>query len=297
MYSEEMARSKDAEEDSKTRRRITSRFRRALSHSSELLTQALSLFVFSSGQSPRITALSLIEILIYHHSIFGRFLLRRDDYEASIPHLTLAKSLLTLLQNESTNTSRDQALYALYGDEIAPQIRFAAHNLGRKQAYDIDAVVHAYLTPNVRDTVLFQRSHSNDRESREGTASPHAVTLSYDALVQALTAERRGTSSAAGRSRLRQVVWEGKPVPIRNPELVDAFLKVQNVEAATFSDFPKVQTSDGENAKRTSEHAANRSRNKIASYDSVLQAWSDAESIARQLAESNVVSGKNDVGT
>jgi signal recognition particle subunit SRP68 len=86
-------------------------------------------------------------------------------------------------------------------------------------------------------------------------------------------------------------------VPIRNPELVDAFLKVQNVEAATFSDFPKVQTSDGENAKRTSEHAANRSRNKIASYDSVLQAWSDAESIARQLAESNVVSGKNDVGT
>ena len=296
-HSEEVSRTKDADEDPKLRRRITSRFRRALTHSSLLVTQALSLF------PSRISALSLVEILVYHHSIFGRFLLRRDEFEPSIEHLTLAKSLLVLLQKQASNTSRDQALYSLYADEVAPQIRFAAHSLGRKQAYDIDGVVNQYLTPDVRSSTLFKRMETDATpDEEEPQAGPtRAITnesagLTYDALIAALASETKkaGGAGAVGRSLLKDVVWEGKPVPIRNPELVDAFLKIQIAEdglsAGTKVQAGKTKSAPIDGVSETLESIAKAKRGKIAAYDSVLLAWSDAEFVARQLSESQNVS-------
>ncbi|KAF9512366.1 hypothetical protein BS47DRAFT_1376987 [Hydnum rufescens UP504] len=218
----------------------------------------------------RLQASSFLEIQAYFLILNGRFLLRRDEFVPALQYLAVARSVLDQLSASAT-ASRDQALYTLFSDEIAPQIRLSAHSLGRKQAYDIDAIV-SEVVPNVRPSLI----------------------PTYDLIIGKLSEERLGANGQT-RTLLREFVWEGQPVPIRNPELVDVFLKIQIAEDALRAGqgndahvSRENNKEDGTNAKKLKSKG---SRGKIAAYDDVLLALTDAEQVARTLTESNQRSG------
>jgi signal recognition particle subunit SRP68 len=85
----------------------------------------------------------------------------------------------------------------------------------------------------------------------------------FPALSKAIAA----SPSTAGKSTQTSWTWEGKAVPIRSPELVDVLEKVQNAERKL-------------NAQ---EKQGNKAR--MAIYDAILQAWSEATDVARKLLE------------
>lgn len=197
----------------------------------------------------------------------GRFQLRREEFQPAVEHLAVSRSILDELSS-SALTSHDQALYTVFADEISPEIRFAAHSLGRAKAYDIDGIV-AEVAPKTRGTLFPQ----------------------YQAVFASLRKETQGSDKEAGRKKLREIIWEGRPVPIRNPELVDVFLKVQTAEDAlnpSASDVRVEPVASGEKSKKVKK-APKTGRSKIASYDEVLLALTDAEDVARKLAESQEV--------
>lgn len=178
----------------------------------------------------------------------GRFLRARDDFDDALAQLGVARGLLDVLA-ERAGTSREQALYVLFADEVGPEIRYCAHELGRERAYDVDAIV--------------QEVSVKWRE---------VLVQGCGALLEALGKEGGGEK---GRKRLEELSWEGRPVPVRNPELVDVLLKVQEAEAWL----------DGEKKKET------RSKKGVAAYDAILLALSDAEEVARKLMEAQQLSG------
>lgn len=223
----------------------------------------------------RISAVSLLEITAYHLTLQGRFFLRRDEFEPALEHLAVARYLLSAdALAKDTNTSRDLALYTLFSDEIAPQIRFAAHSLGHKTAYDIDAVVKGVASSKVLD------HHVPDLQNLLGRLKEER-------------AKEAGSSSAGSRAMLREPIWEGAPVPIRNPELVDVFLKVQNAEDAMDEGKAKQarssKPSKDASAGKENAPAPKSTRGKVAAFDGILLALTDAESVAQKLVESKEV--------
>ncbi|KAF8971599.1 hypothetical protein BDZ97DRAFT_1787309 [Flammula alnicola] len=197
------------------------------------------------------------------HSATGRF--RRavnwSTQLLSLCQVLYASSRLVaraLLDNlaDASSTSRDQALAVLFSDEIGPEIRYCAHELGRPKAYDINGIV-AELAPKYRNEIV----------------------ENCDALVAKLQTEERTTSL---KSKLTERVWEGQPVPVRYPELVDVLLRVEKAEAhlnATQWDSDR-------------PHAAGRkSKLGATAYDAVLSALSDAEDVARKLQEAQQLAG------
>lgn len=239
-----------------------------------LLSQARSLF---SSRSGRISAGALLEVVAYHLTLHGRFYLRRDDFRLALDRLVIARTILAELA-KGTTTSRDHSLYMLFSDEIAPQIRFAAHSQGHKAAYNIEAVVKEVNTSKLRDTLV----------------------PGYEEIVLQLRGE--GTKEAAssgslGRAMLREPLWEGKPVPIRNPELVDAFIKVQNAEDAMVGGKractpPKKAGATAAlppGGKSRASAASKTTRSRVAAFDDVLLALADAQQVAHKLVESQKV--------
>jgi signal recognition particle subunit SRP68 len=197
-----------------------------------------------------------LEVTIYTLILNGRFLRYRDDFEDALIQLSVARGLLDDLAARAT-TSRDQALAVLFADEIGPEIRYCAHELGRAKSYDIDGIV-----------VEFAR-HRND------------VVEGCDALVEKLRLEGKGSQSGQVKKKLEELNWEGKPVPVRNPELVDVLLRVQDAEARL--EGHKVAPGD-------KLHKESRSKKAVAAYDAILLALSDAEDVARKLVEAQQVS-------
>jgi signal recognition particle subunit SRP68 len=198
-----------------------------------------------------------LEVTIYTLILNGRFLRYRDDFEDALIQLSVARGLLDELAVRAT-TSRDQALAVLFADEIGPEIRYCAHELGRAKSYDIDGIV-AELAGRHRNEVV------------EGC----------DALVEKLKSEGNASLSGQVKKKLEELSWEGKPVPVRNPELVDVLLKVQDAEARL--EGHKITSSD-------KSHKESRSKKGISAYDAILLALSDAEEVARKLMEAQQVS-------
>jgi signal recognition particle subunit SRP68 len=206
---------------------------------------------------------NLIQATIYTIIVNGRFLRYRDEFEDALVQLSVARSLLDELAGAAT-TSRDQALAVLFSDEIGPEIRHCAHELGHAKAYDIDGIV-AQLGPNQKN----------------------AIVENYDTLVKQLKSSvsllQGGAKDGESRKKkLKERVWEGQPMPVRNPELVDVLLKVQDGEA-------RLGEAQEQAAASGSKHAAARSKKGIAAYDATLLALSDAEELARKLAEAQQV--------
>lgn len=230
------------EKASTLRHSATGRFRRAVNWSTQLLSLCQTLYA-----SSRMSAENLIEVTVYTIIINGRFLRYRDDFEDAVVQLSVARGLLDDLAN-AASTSRDQALAVLFSDEIGPEIRYCAHELGRAKAYDVNAIV-AELAPKHRNQIV----------------------ENCDALISKLQSEERAISS---KLKLSERLWEGQPVPVRYPELVDVLLKVESAEAAL---------------EGVQKGGAKKTKLGVTAYDAVLSSLSDAEDVARKLQETQQV--------
>lgn len=154
----------------------------------------------------------------------------------------------------SARSTRDQALYSLFGDEAGPEIRYCAHELGSNKAYDVEGLVTHF-----------------------GAKHQEGLVEGYDALIGKVRAEGQGTGE--GRSEeLQPLLWDEEPVPVRNPELVDVLLRVQRGQA-------KLKASTDEKGKA----GVTSGKKGVAAYDAILLALSDAEEIAKKLAEAQKV--------
>ncbi|KAK0465651.1 hypothetical protein IW261DRAFT_1523509 [Armillaria novae-zelandiae] len=231
------------------RHSATGRFRRSVNWSTQLLSHCQILFA-----SSRLSAQSLLETTIYTLILNGRFLRYREDFEDALIQLSVARHLLDELAAAAT-TSRDQALAVLFADEIGPEIRYCAHELGREKSYDVDGIV-SELSSKHRNTLV------------EGC----------DSLLGRFKAEEEALNHVEGKQKLETLMWEGEPVPVRNPELVDVFLKVQEAEK-------KLDVYDERKVK------AGGSKKSVAAYDAILLALSDAEDVARRLKEAQQSTG------
>ncbi|KAI0079067.1 hypothetical protein K474DRAFT_725051 [Panus rudis PR-1116 ss-1] len=241
------------------KRNATSRFRRAVNWATQLLSHSQSLYALG-----RLPAQGLIEATIYTLILNGRFLNSRFDYEDALIQLSVARSLLDELASRAT-TSRDQALYTAFADEIGPEIRYAAHELGNPKAYDVDAIA-----------ADISSKHKNE------------IVEGYDFLVQKLIEQSAGGADTE-RKKLNPIVWEGEPVPIRNPELVDVLLRVQEAEQKLKDSASEKQNADQqtkETKKKGKVGKGARSKKGVAAYDAILLALSEAEDVARKLVES-----------
>jgi len=200
-YAHELANSAlqpaNQENASSLRHSATGRFRRAVNWSTQLLSLCQTLYRLS-----RLSAENLLQVTIYTVILNGRFLRYRDNLEDALIQLSVARSLLDDLENASS-ISRDQALAVLFADGISPEIRYCAHQLGRAKAYDVNGIV-SELAP----------MHRNE------------IVENCDALVAKLQSQGSTTS----KTKLKERLWEEHPVPIRYPELVDVFLKVEQAE-------------------------------------------------------------------
>ena len=201
-----------------------------------------------------------MEATAYTLMMSGRFLRHKDESEDAMEQLCVARTLLDELVGCASN-SRDQALATMFADEISPEIRYCAHQLGQANSYDVDAIVKSVAPKN-----------------------KFILVAGYDDLVRQLKSEGV-THGGDGRKHLRTLMWEGKEVPIRNPELVDVLLQVQAAEDRLQGrdDAPKKEETRGRNSK------INRSRKGVAAFDGVLAALSDAEGVARKLIEAHQV--------
>lgn len=244
------------------RRNATGRFRRAVNWATQLLSHCQALH--AAGRLP---TSGLIQATAYTLILNGRNLSNRYDLEDALIQLSVARSLLDELAAHAS-TSRDQALATAFADEIGPEIRHCAHQLGNTKAYDVDAIV------------------------AEAASHRNTIVEGYDKLIQELAKESAG-GAASERKKLKPLVWENEPVPVRNPELVDVLLKVQEAEEKlreSAAEKTAVGASDEGEKKKGNVGKGTRSKRGVAAYDAILLALSDAEGVARKLAEAQQVS-------
>ncbi|EKM60486.1 uncharacterized protein PHACADRAFT_246467 [Phanerochaete carnosa HHB-10118-sp] len=244
------------------RKNATSRFRKAVNWATQLLSHCQALH--AAGRLP---ASNLIQATVYTLILNGRFLRYRYNFENALAQLCVARSLLDELASHAS-TSRDQALAITFADEISPEIRYCAHELGSAKAYDVDAIVAE-------------------------TASAHKNELvdGYDKLLVEVAQENAG-GAAEDRKKLKPLLWEDEAVPIRNPELVDVLLKVQEAEEKlhTVSEGKPVEPLEDTGKKKSKVGRSHKSKQDVAAYDAILLALSDAEGVARKLVEAQQVS-------
>ncbi|KLO06310.1 hypothetical protein SCHPADRAFT_882944 [Schizopora paradoxa] len=226
----------------------TARFRRAIHWCTQLLSHCQSLHA-----SQRLSAKNMVEVTAYTLMLSGKFLRYRDEYQDSLEQLCVTRDLLDKLA-ETADSSRNQALATLFADEISPEIRYCAHQLGHTKSYEVDAIVKE-LSPKHRGTLV----------------------QGYDRMIKKLYTESQTTQGDEGGRVLQPLIWDGQEVPIRNPELVDVLLQVQKAEAAL--------KAEGGAQGEGKMSRGRKSRKGVASFDAVLAALSDAEDVTRKLVE------------
>lgn len=261
-YAQELMELYAKSNDSSDRRRAMGRIRRAQSWAHQLVETCTSLFTASnlSGQD-------MAEVIIYELLLRGRFQRVREEYDTGVASLSVARSMLDELTAQAP-TSHDQAIASVFIDDIAPEIRYCAHELGHKRAYDIDAIVKEVAPRN--------RSK---------------LAPLYEKITEAMAKEGGRASGVAGKAdKLSRLEWEGESVPLRNPELVDAFLKVEAASAKLTGTQDAQQPQQGQGGQQSSKQNA-KSKKRVTAFDGILQALSDAETIARKLSEAKRLGG------
>ena len=252
-YAQELLMSSTKDGETQSRRAAMGRFRRAQKWTEQLLELCKTLH-----DDNRLTQDAFVQVNAYGLLLKGRIMRLRDEFDAALAHLSVGRTLLDQL-NSSASTSHDQAVATVFIDEISPEIRHCAHSLGYERAYEIERIVKKEAPRHVENLVP-----------------------GYGKLIADLQEEAKQSGGLVGKSQLGGLVWEGQPVPVRNPELVSALLKVESSSRKlASSQFPKAGT----------PQRAGKSRSKIASFDGVLQALSDAEEVARKLSEAQKITG------
>ncbi|TFK91525.1 hypothetical protein K466DRAFT_659987 [Polyporus arcularius HHB13444] len=248
-----------AKQSSSLRKHATRRMRRSIHWATQLLSHCQALYAQS-----RLSAEDLTQVNTYTLILNGRFLHQRYEFEDALVQLSVARNLLDALADAAA-TSRAQALAVAFADEIGPEIRHCAHELRRDKAYDVDAVV-ADVAPKHRN----------------------ALVQDCDAILAGLKDETGAVGQ--GKGKLKELLWEDEPVPVRNPELVDVLLKVQEAEERLSAAEKPGGDEHGKSEKGKAGKGA-RSKRGVASYDAILLALSEAEDVARKLAEGQKLSG------
>jgi signal recognition particle subunit SRP68 len=155
----------------------------------------------------------------------------------------------------------------LFADDIGAEIRYCAHELGRSKAYDIEGIVKELAA-----------KHRN------------RIVEGCDALIAQLKKEGKASGDAKARKKLDTLVWEDQPVPVRNPELVDVLLKVQEAEMRLdSSNGQETRGGVSTDVKGKKKGKGSGSKKGVAAYDAILLALSDAEDVARKLVEAQQV--------
>jgi len=251
-YAQELLALHAKDGETQGRRAAMGRFRRAQKWTEQLLDLCKPLH-----DNERLTQYAFVQVNAYVLLLKGRIMRLRDEFDPALAHLSVGRTLLDQLSG-SASTSHDQAVATVFIDEISPEIRHCAHSLGFERAYEIDRIV-----------------------KKEAPRHAEKLVPGYGKLIAELQeeAKRRGL---VGRATLSGLVWEGQPIPVRNPELVGALLKVESSSQKLGS---------GQALKPGTPQKAGKSRSKIASFDGVLQALSDAEEVARKLSEAQKVTG------
>ncbi|CAE6431286.1 unnamed protein product [Rhizoctonia solani] len=232
-------------DDTKTRNIAMGRFRRAVKWSGQLVSESQ---VLHDIQPPRISSTGLAEAVAYHLAIRGRLLRLQDEFQPGLEALVAARAVLDAL-SKAASSSRDHAIYVQFSDEIAPEIRHCAHELGLARAYDIDGIVATL-----------------------GSKVASALTKDYEKLLQGIKSEGAEKKGGDKAKQLQEIIWEGQPVPVRSPELVDVLLRVQ-------------QASEGLPTTGQATIKPTQTRGLITKFDGVLLALSEAEDVAKKLAD------------
>ena len=206
---------------------------------------------------------------MYTLIINGRLFRHRYEFEDALVQLSVARGLLDELASKAA-TSRDQALATAFADEIGPEIRHCAHEMRLQNSYDVDAIVGS-VAPKHRSQLVED----------------------YDKVLASLGKETE--SAGHVRQKLETLLWEDEPVPVRNPELVDVLLRVQEAEKR-LSEGSKLEEQQAtqeaaEGSKKGKLGKGARSKRGVAAYDAILLALSDAEEVARKLVEAQQLAG------
>lgn len=206
-----------------------------------------------------------------------------EDATSAYPlvQLSVAYALLDELE-KTAHTSKEVALARAFKDEIGPEIRWCVHEFNRgSEAEDKGNV-------DLEKHVLAWKKREWDIVGIVGDIAPayaERVVKGYGTLVDKLEAEATSGDGPAGKKLiLEDLVWDGEPVPVRNPELVDVLLKLQEATRRL-----KVETSNEEVGVKTKGTKGKTARGRIAKYDGVLQSLSDAVDQARKLVEAQQV--------
>jgi signal recognition particle subunit SRP68 len=149
-------------------------------------------------------------------------------------------------------------------DEIEPMLRFCAYKLGKDTSKGVNVIA---------------RQVADDKLS--------TVVRGWDELKTRL--EEEGSVEQKEQVEVR---WRGEIVPVRNVELVDAAVKVQQVLASLEKDDSGAKKGgEGSAGKRKAEGKKETlGARRMGTYDKALLVLGEAEQVASQLVEDNKVS-------
>ena len=281
-------------------RHSTSRYRRSHNYLSRLVNIGRS-----SHLPTPLSAQSIVELIVYGLIHTARLNLRRpssstavyygldhnlkdgkgQDEDSSahpLAQLSVAYALLDEFERMA-RTSKEVALARAFKDEIGPEIRWCVHEFGRGVA-DTEDEGELELQRHVGTW----KTREWDIEGIVAEIAPAYATRvveGYGDLIQRLKAEavlRDG--QAEEKQVLEELMWDGEPVPVRNPELVDVLLKVQEASKKL-----GVDTSNESASLKANTWKGKSARGRIAKYDGVLLSLSDAVDQARKLVEAQQV--------
>ncbi|KAH7338081.1 hypothetical protein B0J17DRAFT_660687 [Rhizoctonia solani] len=215
--------------DTKTRNITMGRFRRVVKWSDQLLYKSQALH---EVQPPRISSTGLAEAAAYHLAIRGHWLCLQDEFRPGLEALVAARTVFDAL-SKAAGSSCDHAIYVQFSDEVVPEIRHYAHELGLTRAYDIDGIVATL-----------------------GNQVASALIKDYENLIKGIQTEGAEKQGGDKAKKLQEIIGEGPPIPVQSPELVDILLRVQQA---------------GEGLPATGQtHRLTQNRGLITKFDAVL---------------------------
>jgi signal recognition particle subunit SRP68 len=190
----------------------------------------------------------LAEITIYRLSLRAELQFEHSNWAEALTDLAARRKLLSTL-SEAARDSYDQALAVEYIDQYDPLIRFSAYKLGRSESHDIDGVV--------KDI---------DMEMMEESVP------GFGKLVEGLRGETGAEEMEKGRKTLEDVQFAGEKVEMRNAEIVEVMLRVQD------------------SLGKLKGRADSGSGRGMKEWDKVLGVLGEAEGVARRLLDDHEVS-------
>ncbi|WVO13525.1 hypothetical protein L204_101146 [Cryptococcus depauperatus] len=222
--------------------------RQAFKLSNTLYNLASALSSPYEGHQAKIDLKTLGQITIYHLTIKSELAFEKANWIGALADLAARRKLLSTFA-EGAKDSFDQALAAEFIDSHDPFIRYCAYKLGRAESHDIDGVI-SEIEPEVLE---------------------EAIT-GFNGLIEKLRVELSVKEIEADRKGLADLEFFGEKVELRNAEIVNVMIKVQNV----FAKLSNGNTKGGREIKQ---------------WDRVLGVLGEAEAVARKLLEDHDATG------